>query len=112
MIMIRSAFPFTDINNIINHIPDGLKWLLIGKGIDYLLKHYKLIFRPNNFRNNFGWFQLCCLGIVLVISYDLEILFKKIHAKPFARVMKNNYRRILEIGFVLFYKIEPELAYR
>lgn len=110
--MIRLATPFPNLNDIIGDIPHDAIWLLIGQGFDYVRRHRKTLFNPKNMRKNFGWFQLFCLSIVLICSYDLEGGFKKIHVNPFARIMNETYKKILKTGFKIFYRIEPELAYQ
>ncbi len=106
----RLTLPLPDFNNIFNNAPEGLFWFLFGKGIDYLLKNRKTVFRPKNFRKKIGWFQIISLGLLAFSMMLLSSAFHKIHVKPISSLLFRGVIGIIMIGFRIFKKIEPQIA--
>lgn len=100
----RLTSPLPDFTNL-NHIPDWIMGWIFSKGMDYIQKHYKSIFKPKDFRKKFGWFQIICLGL---LAFPIAILSVKIPVKSISRLLFRTVLGIFVIGYGVFKKIEPE----
>ncbi len=105
----RLTFTFPDFTNP-NHIPDWLMGWLVSKGMDYMFKNRKTIFRPRNFRKNYGWFKIVCHIISFIITATFDNMFTKLHLKPLEKVCERIIMYDFKAGLAIFHKIEPELA--
>ena len=101
------SYDFTNIR-----IEDFFMGYLFAKGLDFVIKKFRLSLKRGDIKNNWNWTRIIFFhGLVFVVLCTIEQFFEKVKLKPVAKLFSDLNRKNFKSGFKFLAKEYPDLMY-